>query len=251
MGEFVITYRELVAWFLVVVFAAIAIIIFIVKPGCDCDETIEATAATDTTNTDVEEPLVVEKNEEPIENEDSCFDKIKNQDETDADCGGSCTECTVGKLCKENSDCSTDSCVSGKCAKKLDLSGDIDLVVKDVTTIGGGATSAKVDSIEASITNGKAKNANLELRIWAKSFNNVYYHNQIGMVEDRDDEKPYIIIPVGNIAPGKTITQTFDESGSYLFGDEYESDDDFSLEILLIDKDTDTVLQTVRKGVTI
>jgi len=36
----------------------------------------------------------------------TCTDKIKNQDETDVDCGGSCpTKCAVGKLCSINSDC--------------------------------------------------------------------------------------------------------------------------------------------------
>ncbi|MCO4763393.1 MAG: hypothetical protein KC502_17885 [Myxococcales bacterium] len=41
----------------------------------------------------------------------SCTDKIKNGDETDVDCGGSCkTKCSTGKGCKANADCTDDVC---------------------------------------------------------------------------------------------------------------------------------------------
>lgn len=47
----------------------------------------------------------------------ACTDKIKNQDETDIDCGGAvCPKCAVGKSCLKNSDCDTNNCSSGKCA---------------------------------------------------------------------------------------------------------------------------------------
>ncbi|CAF4092241.1 unnamed protein product, partial [Rotaria sordida] len=45
----------------------------------------------------------------------SCQDKIKNQDETDIDCGGSkCQKCEDSKMCKDNCDCVGGICTSNK-----------------------------------------------------------------------------------------------------------------------------------------
>jgi hypothetical protein len=44
-----------------------------------------------------------------------CHDLIKNQDETDVDCGGAvCGKCAAGKMCILNSDCMTNICDSNK-----------------------------------------------------------------------------------------------------------------------------------------
>src|SRR5690349_18345888 len=40
----------------------------------------------------------------------SCSDGVKNQDETDVDCGGSCATCASGKSCGSNSDCTGGTC---------------------------------------------------------------------------------------------------------------------------------------------
>jgi len=41
----------------------------------------------------------------------TCSDGMKNQDESDVDCGGTkCNKCDVGKACGANSDCTSDSC---------------------------------------------------------------------------------------------------------------------------------------------
>ncbi|MEO8921035.1 MAG: hypothetical protein ABI488_26705 [Polyangiaceae bacterium] len=46
----------------------------------------------------------------------SCTDMIKNQDETDVDCGGSiCGGCGVGKTCNVNGNCLSNSCQGGVC----------------------------------------------------------------------------------------------------------------------------------------
>jgi hypothetical protein len=48
----------------------------------------------------------------------TCTDKVKNQDETDADCGGSCsTKCGDGKNCKLDADCANQ--VSGSTCKMV------------------------------------------------------------------------------------------------------------------------------------
>jgi formylglycine-generating enzyme required for sulfatase activity len=40
----------------------------------------------------------------------SCFDTIEDKDETDVDCGGSCTPCIDGKVCVQNKDCAGSFC---------------------------------------------------------------------------------------------------------------------------------------------
>lgn len=47
----------------------------------------------------------------------SCSDFVQNQDETDVDCGATCSTCSFGKKCNQNSDCSTDLCMDGICGK--------------------------------------------------------------------------------------------------------------------------------------
>ncbi len=47
----------------------------------------------------------------------SCSDNVTNGDETDVDCGGSCSiKCAVGKVCKGNGDCQSSVCTEGVCA---------------------------------------------------------------------------------------------------------------------------------------
>src|SRR3989339_342690 len=43
-------------------------------------------------------------------NNPSCADSIKNQNETDIDCGGNCTKCGLNKTCLSNSGCMSDYC---------------------------------------------------------------------------------------------------------------------------------------------
>ncbi|HLC61483.1 MAG TPA: hypothetical protein VJI52_00515 [Candidatus Nanoarchaeia archaeon] len=45
----------------------------------------------------------------------SCSDGIKNQEESDVDCGGSCTKCGISKSCKSGSDCQAGACNFGIC----------------------------------------------------------------------------------------------------------------------------------------
>ena len=51
----------------------------------------------------------------------SCTDRIKNGDETDIDCGGSCsTKCDPGRACAKAADCLTGVCTSGQCGATCD-----------------------------------------------------------------------------------------------------------------------------------
>lgn len=47
----------------------------------------------------------------------TCFDRARNGDETDVDCGGSCgLQCAGGHTCASDSDCQSRACTAGTCA---------------------------------------------------------------------------------------------------------------------------------------
>jgi len=55
------------------------------------------------------------ENPEGCEVKPTCTDQIRNQDETDVDCGGSCKQCGDGKRCKLDTDCANNYCFQGIC----------------------------------------------------------------------------------------------------------------------------------------
>ena len=48
----------------------------------------------------------------------SCNNGMKDGQETDADCGGSCGKCEIGKVCSINADCESDYCYVQTCRQK-------------------------------------------------------------------------------------------------------------------------------------
>lgn len=48
-----------------------------------------------------------------------CFDQVKDGDETDVDCGGSCPGCDIAHACSKNDDCLAGNCVDGLCCGTL------------------------------------------------------------------------------------------------------------------------------------
>ena len=50
---------------------------------------------------------------------EACTDRVKNQDETDIDCGGIlCSKCNNTRICQNNSDCISSSCKNNICVRK-------------------------------------------------------------------------------------------------------------------------------------
>jgi hypothetical protein len=45
-----------------------------------------------------------------------CDDRVKNGDESDVDCGGSCAPCAAALACARHGDCLSGSCAGGLCA---------------------------------------------------------------------------------------------------------------------------------------
>src|SRR6185436_837646 len=46
---------------------------------------------------------------------DPCHDRVRNGDETDVDCGGSCGRCPATAACRVEGDCQTAACDAGRC----------------------------------------------------------------------------------------------------------------------------------------
>lgn len=78
--------------------------------GYSCKPVTKYTCQKDTTTTVTPTPTIA-----PIPAAPSCSDKIKNQDETDIDCGGStCSVCANGKICNNlDSNCASQYCNPG------------------------------------------------------------------------------------------------------------------------------------------
>ncbi len=67
-------------------------------------------------------------------NGETCSDGVKNQNETDVDCGGICTKCENGSGCVVGSDCVSGNCSSGTC-ESLGASCDDGVQNQDETDI--------------------------------------------------------------------------------------------------------------------
>ncbi|MDD5086693.1 MAG: plastocyanin/azurin family copper-binding protein [Candidatus Nanoarchaeia archaeon] len=92
----------------------LVLIVFVFLSGCtktpDQEPGEDEQQQTEDENQDNEEQ---ETDQEP-----SCDDGIKNGDETDVDCGGSCDTCELGKSCEEDSDCGLGICEEGICEEE-------------------------------------------------------------------------------------------------------------------------------------
>lgn len=45
----------------------------------------------------------------------TCTDGVKNGDESDVDCGGTCPRCATSKICRRDGDCLSGFCSGGRC----------------------------------------------------------------------------------------------------------------------------------------
>ena len=72
----------------------------------------------------------------------SCSDNTKNGNETDKDCGSSCSKCKNSKSCNKDSDCESDNCNYGVC-KETDKCSDGQLSPGETDKDCGGVCPAK------------------------------------------------------------------------------------------------------------
>lgn len=77
-----------------------------------------------------------------------CENGRKDQDETDVDCGGSCSACANNKYCTQNSDCLSGLCTGGQCTGEVSVTPNpSDLVINEVMASKG---SGKVFALNGS-----------------------------------------------------------------------------------------------------
>ena len=84
----------------------------------------------------------------------ACSDGVKNGNETDIDCGGSCgATCETGKSCSSNGDCVSGNCDTGFCAAPLWPFSRMESVIAPVINSLGTSPAPYDDSvIEAALT---------------------------------------------------------------------------------------------------
>ncbi len=76
--------------------------------------------------------------------ESSCLNDIKDDDETDVDCGGACQACASGKNCAQNTDCLSGQCQHNTCTgTEADEAAPDDVMINEV--MGTPYTSAEFD----------------------------------------------------------------------------------------------------------
>ncbi|TMQ23474.1 MAG: hypothetical protein E6J90_10500 [Deltaproteobacteria bacterium] len=74
---------------------------------------------------------------------DVCHDRVRDGDETDVDCGGSCQRCPAAAACLAPADCQTGACDAGRCRAPSCSDGLLDGVETAVDCGGGCAGCAK------------------------------------------------------------------------------------------------------------
>jgi hypothetical protein len=70
--------------------------------------------------------------EAPAPQAPTCRDRIKNGDETDVDCGGSCQTCWTGKRCVNSLDCQSQFCRASTCGAPTCTDGVLDGYESDI-----------------------------------------------------------------------------------------------------------------------
>jgi hypothetical protein len=63
---------------------------------------------------------------------DQCFDRRRDGDETDLDCGGSCKQCQADATCALAADCATTTCEQGRCGPPSCTNGVRDGLESDI-----------------------------------------------------------------------------------------------------------------------
>ncbi len=218
--------ERLAYWIVIIGLAVLLILAFVKDDTCepttasgDADE--NQAAAPTTGNTPTTPPTTAPSA--------SCIDGVKNQDETDADCGGAtCPKCIAGKACVAAGDCVSGYCTANVCSATAPatLSGKVEFdVTKAVASPKASNGNVKVTGLEYTIKNGMDEDLDgYIIKIFVKNKAGTRCLNQqtTGTCDDS-----YAEITGSAIKAGKSTTQTrtFDDAtytslvGRYLIED--------------------------------
>jgi len=250
--EFVVTDRMLeraVYWVIIILLGTLLVLTYF--KGGDCDATATANTTAPVTQPTTTTTPVVNTTPTPVAETPraTCLDGIKNQDESDVDCGGTiCKLCADTKKCVVAADCTSAKCDAGVCGTKL--SGQISFSVGAITTASGGK---KLNSLTATVTNGESEPLELTMEVFVKTSNDAHYINQRADAEETGEYIPYAeatLLPLGS---GKTVTDTYNVTGPYFFDTNsfYSTGEDVLVEVNLKNKKTGGTVATLKKSVKI
>lgn len=160
----------------------------------------------------------------------TCSDDIKNQDETDVDCGGVCASIN-GEYFYDG------ECHMNPEPEEPELSGEFELEITDVETEKSETSDAyKISEFTAEVHNGMSNDEFLSIRAFVKTLSGRTLL-QYG-VEYDDEEKPYIgPFDLGEVESGETITYRTPDGGNLITDAEgsYDNGDDVRLVVELLD----------------
>ena len=178
--------------------------------------------------------------------EGTCIDRLKNQDETDIDCGGVCKDITGTYFYDGDCHMIPKPAPPANTSNATTLSGAITLSVSSVEKLEAASGALKVKSLKLTVENGKAENLFPKLVLFVKDGS--IFLNQFGDDLGYDDV-PYKIVELDKVAGGKTFTGTVDVSGAYLPGGEpgYAVGDAFDLVIEMYDDSGDKLDSVVKR----
>ena len=264
--EIIITPRHLERFVFSLIIIALAVLLIIKWSGGSCDVIDnEMTAAA------LKEAGTNETNQtiNAAETEDLCSNGVKDQDETDVDCGGDeCDPCGEFKFCNVDDDCESDWCKgSVKCItptcddgeKNQDesnvdcggtcggffydgvchdepqprYSGRADITILDVETSINeyeGNENAKIESVKFKVENGKSEDVILTAKIYARDKYGLAYF----MRSVTDEEIPVATVDLPLLGVGESHTETVEIKRTL---PETDPDEEYQLVIELRDDD--------------
>lgn len=237
--------ERLVYWIVILALGVLLVLSYLNDDGTGIPED-----RTGSTGTETAAPAPVADDPEPVEETPtaSCSDGLKNQDETDVDCGGSCGTCAAGKACAAGTDCAGGYCVSGKCTSQPapTLSGKLEAQLTDVEYQKSASGTVKVSGIQYTITNGLSDNVDrflVKLYVKNKAGTRCLNQRTTGTCDDS-----YAEFTLPGLASGKSTTDGHEitdaeyttQMGRFLIADtgydfEDSSLDDFTVQIYLYD----------------
>jgi len=207
--------ERLAYWIVIIGLAVLLILAFMKDDTCD-----PATAAADTDEPQAVAPTTGNTPTAPpvAAASASCIDGVKNQDETDADCGGAtCPKCIAGKACTATGDCVSGFCTANVCSATapVTLSGKVEFDVTKATASPKASNgNVKVIGLDYTIKNGMEDDLDgYIIKVFVKNKAGTRCLNQqtTGTCDDS-----YVEITGTAIKGGKSSTQarTFDD-GAY------------------------------------
>jgi hypothetical protein len=248
MGEIVITDRMLeraLYILIILILGGLALFLYLRTPSCTATNT-NATALTPPVATPPQSVTPPAANNSPAP---SCTDGIKNQAETDVDCGGPCKFCNDGKACSVNDDCKSTLCVNQTCKAKVTLSGKAQIFIDRIFYTQNGTANPRVTRVDLTVKNGLETAQVFEVRLFAKTSNGRYL-NQIRATE-RDDEKAIATFQLSGLASGGNLSDSY-TVGKYLnpldSSINFQYDDPFAIEAVLFDSNGDEVANVTKNA---